>query len=164
MAVARDTTIAGNPFAFLNLKSDQRGGVVGVYLLDVDPNAVTCNEEGYPTKGVRLLSFGAADLRFHKGTMVGEDFPLDTPGHVRIDLFDLAATIPVGHKLTLVFAMGDPMGERDDLMSNGYFPDVSVVAEGTPYDSQLVLPIVSGTLGGDAPAIDYPPRPFVPWQ
>ncbi len=162
MPVTEDITIAGNPFAYLNLGSDQPGGVVGAYLLDVDPSALTC-EDGQPVSGVRLLSFGAADLRFHRG-MVADDFPVGTPEHVRIDLFDLAEKVPAGHELVLVLSLQDPMNERDDLLSNGYFPNLTVHGDGGAASSQVVLPVVSGTLGGSAPTVAYPPRPFVPQQ
>lgn len=148
-------TIAGQPFIYLDLRSTEPGGAIAAALADVGP-AFSCDVAGQP-KDVRWVTNGGADLRFHKGNMTGEDFPVDVPTPVRIDLADMATTVEPGHRLVLVLSFGEPHAEA---WSQPYFPQLTVGAgEG---GSHIVLPIVEGSLGGLPPEIDYPPRPFMP--
>lgn len=146
--------LAGDPFAHLLLSSTQRGGVVGTYLFDVGPR-FSCDALGQP-EDVRMLAWGAADLRFHEGNMSGRDFPAH-PSPVRVDLTNLAELIEPGHRLALVVNAG----EMERAGQPGYRPEITIHT-GDVDSSQLVLPVVEGSFGGAEPAITYPSRPFVP--
>lgn len=159
-------TVAGNPMAYLNVTSDEPGGVVAVHLYDL-PSA--------GCEGASLLGYGAADLRFHAGNLQGKDFPVGTPTPVRVDILDFAAVVHEGHRIAVVLSSGGPLGPDDlqpgvlvpgFLQTNGrggqpYFPAIAV-HEGGHEGSHIVVPFVEGTLGGMPPTLDYPPRPFVP--
>lgn len=156
--VSKPVAIAGNPFAYLQLSSDLPGGIVAVHLFDIGPDFRCASFLTTGADGVRYWSAGTADLRFHKGNFTGEPFPTGTPTHVRIDLTDFAERLEPGHRLAVVVSRGDPY----DRIGAPYFPNVTVHADGGPSASHLVLPVVSGTLGGHAPELRYPPRPFLP--
>lgn len=134
-------TIAGNPMAWLELTSDQAGGAFALTLYDVDPSGAC----------VALVSEGGVDLRFHEGNAVGQDFPTGAATPVRVDLFGTAHRLDEGHVLRAVFSMG----ESGTIAQPQYAPELAIGGA-----SHLVLPLVDGTLGGEAPTMEYPPRPF----
>ncbi|MGB0653230.1 MAG: CocE/NonD family hydrolase [Thermoplasmatota archaeon] len=142
--------IAGNPFAYLTLQSDQPSGLVAVALVDLAPD-FACDDL-QPT-GVRALTWGAADLRFHQGGYVAAPFPVDQDHGVRVDLTNLAMVVPEGHRLGVVLSYGEPLARS----AAGHAPLITVQAA-----SHVVIPVVEGSFGGDAPTLEYPPRPFVP--
>ncbi len=150
--------LAGNPMAYLQLEADQPGGVLGIYLFALDPD--DCRDS-------RHLSEGAADLRFHAGHLVGEDFPTGQPTWVRIDLENLAEPLQPGERLAVVLSHPEAMHATEPALA---WADDRHARSGQPYQplltihegSHVVLPVVEGALGGEAPAMDYPPRPFVP--
>lgn len=156
-ALQEPVTIAGNPHAYLRLESDLPGGIVTVKLVDIGPD-FSCDAAGQTTDA-RYLAGGAADLRFHEGTFQGRDFPTGVPTQVRIDIFDLAETIQAGHRLAMEVSYGETHMEW---MGQPYPSTITVRTDGEELASHVVLPIVDGTLGGAAPTVDYPPRPFVP--
>lgn len=94
------------------------------------------------------------DLRFHDGGYTGEDFPTGEPTRVRVDLKNHAAVVEEGHRVG-VWVNHGPSNQRSGQPQ--YEPQITVHG-----DSEIVLPVVEGTLGGHAPTHDYPPRPFVP--
>lgn len=160
--VANDSVLAGNPFAYLTISSDQPGGLVAGFLYRV-PAGGDCTE-------ARLLTSGAADLRFHAGNLEGRDFPTNTPTSIRIDLMNAAEPVAAGDRLAFVLNRGEypspdeianPLSdERFSRSGQAYYPQITV-HEGADA-SHLVLPFVAGGLGGPEPTVDYPPRPFVP--
>jgi putative CocE/NonD family hydrolase len=155
--------LAGNPKAYLRLTADQPGGIVSVGLYDLAPAG--CG-------GARLLAEGAADLRYHDGRFVGRDFPTGTPQRVRVDLTNLADVVRKGHRLALVISGGElvepaepalaPADRRSSRWAGGYSPMVTLHGGSRATASHVVLPIVGDGLGGRAPTLRYPPRPFVP--
>lgn len=153
--VTRRVDVAGNPFAYLKLSSDLPGGLVAVDVFDIGPDIRCDHFLTTGVRGVKYWSAGTADLRFHKGNYTGEPFPTGTPTHVRVDLTDLAETLEPGHQLAVVLSRGERMGAP-------YAPNITVHADGGATASHIVLPVVSGTLGGRAPKVAYPPRPFLP--
>jgi predicted acyl esterase len=92
-----DLTIAGNPSVELNVKSSQPGGLVGVTLMSVAPDW-TC---GPPSPSVKWLASGAADLEYDKSPYSPTPFP-GGGRTVHVDLSDVTATIPAGHRLAIV--------------------------------------------------------------
>ncbi|MGQ0536661.1 MAG: CocE/NonD family hydrolase [Methanobacteriota archaeon] len=148
--------VAGDPIAYLKIESDLPGGLVAVGLFDLGPDFACV--DGVP-KDAHAWTVGAADLRFHEGNRQGKDFPTGTPTFVRFDLTNIAEVLEPGHRLALVVSYGDSSLRQPATKA---FPSITVHADATPEDSQLVLPIVEGTLGGSGPALDYPPRPFAP--
>lgn len=153
--VDRATLVAGNPMAYLQLEADQPGGIVTVDLLDVAPDA-ECLRVG--CAGVSHLSAGTADLQFHQGNYESQAFPVGEPVPVRIDLYNLAHVLDEEHRLGLVVSHGDV----SDRHGQPYHPTVTVHGDDGPGASHIVLPVANGTLGGDTPTLDYPPRPFLP--
>lgn len=139
-------TLAGNPFAYLKIASNLPGGTVSVDLFDIAPDGECAKVHG--------LAGGAADLRFHEGDFQGQDFPTGEPTAVRVDLHNEAWTYEEGHRVAVILSgqgwwvhQGQP-----------YTPQITVQAD----ESHIVLPLVNGTLGGEAPRVEYPPRPFDP--
>jgi hypothetical protein len=94
--------------------------------------------------GVRWLSRGAADLAFYRSHFAATPFPVNSPQGVRVDLLDPAATMPAGHKLRVVVSYGSLVENN-----GGRLQDVPLITIGG--DSQLVLPVFKGTLGGRRP-------------
>jgi predicted acyl esterase len=141
--VAQPVTLAGNPFVYLEVTSDQPGGTFSVDLLRF-PKGVPCGD-GEP----ELAASGAIDLRFHEGNFAARPFPTGTPTAVRIDLNNLALHLDAGDALAVVVRNPNDRDTRE------FNPTISVSGA-----SQVVLPVVSGTLGGPSPTVDYPPRPF----
>jgi putative CocE/NonD family hydrolase len=148
--VTSPTLIAGNPYAYLKLASDQPGGVVTATLFDVGPD-FACTGTHY--QGARWMSSGSADLSFYNSPFVSRPFPVDTPTNVRLDLRDLTYTIAPGHRLALTLSHGDAAEAA------GTTEAPTIAVSGT---SQLVVPVVEGTLGGKRPTLHYPRRPFTP--
>jgi predicted acyl esterase len=120
-------TIAGNPYAALDLTSDQKGGVFALGLYDLDASG----------KCIALVAEGGADLRFLERNARGKDFPVGTPTPVHVDLFGTDHALARGHKLVLVVSSG----ENADLGQPQYAPQL--IFGGA---SALVLPLVDGTL------------------
>lgn len=145
--------LAGNPFAYLNLVSDQPGGLVSVYVFDLAPEAC-----GPGANAPRRLAMGAADLRFHDGAFAAKPFPAGASQAVRVELHNLAAVVEAGHRVALVVSRGSP---ADFAASDAGAPAIQVLADGGAEASHVVLPFVEGTLGGAAPTLAYPPRPFL---
>lgn len=155
-AVSEPLLLAGNPMAYLRLTSDQPGGLVAVHLFDLAPD-FSCDAGGFAT-GARKLGYGAADLRFHRGNMLGENFPVGEPTPVRIDITSMAERLASGHRLGVAVSYGDWL-ERT---GQPWLPNLTVHADGGAPASHLVLPVAEGTFGGASPTVDYPPRPFLP--
>lgn len=158
--LAEPATIAGNPFASLRLSSDMPGGLVSVHVLEL-PSDFECST-GFDSSKVHVVAYGAADLRFHGGNMVGQGFPVDTPTAVRVDLWDNADVIEAGHRLAVVVGSAEvsPLGWGS--VGVPYSPRITVHADGDAETSHIVLPLIAGTLGGAEPTVGYPPRPFIP--
>ena len=151
--VENDTMLAGNPMAYLRITSDRPGGLVAAHLYDVAPGWPCAS----PSAGLRRLGAGVADLRFHAGNFRGKDFPTGQPTPIRVDITNFAEVLPTGHSLGVLVSYGDPL----DRFGQPFAPQITVHADGATA-SHLVLPIVDGSLGGAAPTLTYPPRPFVP--
>ncbi len=157
-----DVAIVGNPYMYLNLSSDMPGGIVDVTMVTVPPG-FDCSKVG--SRRLRMISMGTADLRFHDSPYVGRDFPTHDPTHVRIDLTDLAMRVPTGHRIAIVVSRGEHTGVGIRWHRNGRaqdMPQITIHAGDEATASHIVLPIADGTLGGSAPTIAYPPRPFMP--
>jgi putative CocE/NonD family hydrolase len=155
-ALTRAATVAGNPFAYLHLSSDQPRGLVSVDVYDVAPDARCADPSSDTgTVGVRWVSSGAVDLGFYRSHFAATPFPVDLPQWVRVDLLDTAVTVAAGHRLKVVLSYGNAVENR-----HGRAQDVPLIT--VHGDSQLVLPVFDGTLGGRRPTAHYPPRPFLP--
>ena len=150
--------IAGNPFAYLRLSSDAPGGIVSVHVLELSP-AFDCADPDAQVD-VRVVTQGAADLRFHTGNLRGVDFPIARPTGVRIDLRDNAHRLEAGSRLALVVSYGEVVPAIGSF--GRPFTPVITVHSRDPEASQVILPVVEGSVGGTPPATTYPARPFVP--
>ncbi|HET6404604.1 MAG TPA: CocE/NonD family hydrolase, partial [Candidatus Thermoplasmatota archaeon] len=149
-------TVAGNAYAHLRVTSDRPGGIVSLDLYDVGPDGFRC---GSPLEApARWLAGGAADLRFHDGRMRGADFPTGTPTSVRVDIHNQAWTVEPGRQLALVVSVDGWMTR----LGQPYAPTLTLGGGTDAEASHLVLPLVEGTLGGAAPTLAYPPKPFAP--
>jgi len=147
--------LAGNPLAYVPITSDLPGGLVGVHVFLLRKD-FACAQTG-PT-GARLLVAGAANLRFHGGTYQGKDFPMNARTVVRVDITNLAEVVAPGERLAFVVSHGD----WTDRTGAPFAPTITL-APGSGNDApHVVLPILEGSFGGAAPALTYPPRPFVP--
>jgi predicted acyl esterase len=157
--VQERTVLAGNAFAYLEVESSAPAGVYELQLYDVGPS-FNCDDPPHARTGdVRPLTEGAADLRYH----LSEDykarpFPVLTPTRMRVDIANLAEVLEPGHRLAVVVNHGFWRG--------GTTPDpaplLTLHGDGGPGSSHLVLPVVTGGFGGEAPALAYPPTPFLP--
>lgn len=158
-AASSPVLLAGNPFAFLDVSSDQPGGVVTVSMYDVGP-AFTC--DGSHVTGARYIASGSADLNFHETPFLAREFPVGRPTNVRIDLSDTTYALAAGHRLAVVVSNGGPYERSGSLAT----PNITIhgVRGATPAAraSHLVVPVAGGTLGGDRPSLRYPSRPFTP--
>lgn len=154
--LAASTLVAGNPFAYLNVASDQPRGLVNIEVYAVAPDAHCADPNSETgTVGVQWLSSGTVDLAFYNSHFTATPFPVNSPQRVRVDLLDTARTIPAGHRLKVVVSYGSVVEHRV-----GRLQDAPLITlEG---DSQLVLPVLEGTLGGRRPTQRYPERPFLP--
>ncbi|MCA1695847.1 MAG: CocE/NonD family hydrolase, partial [Actinobacteria bacterium] len=154
--VKKGTVLAGNPIAWLNVKSSAPGGVFELQLYDVGPG-FRCD----PTQtgsDIRPLTEGSADFRYHES----EDYqahpysPL-TRVQMRVDLANLSEVLEPGHRLAVVISHGFWRGTTPELS-----PLITLHGDGTCESSHLVVPVISGGFGGKAPTLNYPPRPFLP--
>lgn len=145
---SQDTLVAGNPLAYLRIRSDLPGGRIQVSMHQVPPGGTCSNGRNW--------LFGAADLLYHKGNFDAQPFPVDTPTHVRIDLSDQAFKLAKGERLGILVQY--PV----DSVGLPIFPNLEVLADGAELASHVVVPLVEGTFGGYAPTVDYPPRPHIP--
>lgn len=150
--------LAGNPFAYLDVSSDQPGGVVTVSLYDVAPT-MSCT--GSHVTGARYIASGSADLNFYETPYVAREFPVNSPTNVRIDLSDTTYELAAGHRLALVVSNGGPY-ERSGSSATPNVTIHGVRGAGPSRASHIVLPVAEGTLGGARPTLRYPPRPFTP--
>jgi predicted acyl esterase len=149
-------TVAGNPFAVLDLSSDQPRGVVSVDVYDLAPDARCADPSSSSGNvGIRFLSHGAADLAYYRTRFTPTAFPVGTAQKVRIDLLDTAATVPAGHRLRVVVSYGSAVEKH-----LGRVQDLPLIT--VHDDSELVLPVLEGTVGGRRPAHAYPARPLLP--
>jgi predicted acyl esterase len=150
--------IAGNPFADVNVSSDQPGGVVTVSLYDIAPT-FACT--GSHVTGARYIASGSADLNFYKTPYVSHDFPVNSPTDVRIDLSDTTYVLGAGHRLAAIVSNGGPYERSGSLFT----PNITIHGvRGAPTAraSHIVVPVADGTLGGARPTVHYPQRPFTP--
>lgn len=153
-AVTSPTLIAGNPFAYLQLDSTQAGGIVTGILVDIGPN-FSCDATGTPSD-VRLLTAGAADLQYHRGSFTPKNFPTATATPIRLDFEGIAVKLAPGHRVGLI--LEGPVAH----FGQPYAPTIGINSPAAANSSQLVLPIVQGGFGGGEPRVTYPPRPFLP--
>ena len=154
---AADTLIAGNPFAYLMLSSNEAGGLVTVELYDLAPE-FTCH--GSLATGARYIASGSADLNFYQTPYASQPFPVAVPTPVRIDLTDVTYSVAANHRLAVVLSHGEVISERADNLT---FPILTIYgAGGENTGSHVVIPIAEGTLGGQHPQIEYQQRPFTP--
>ena len=150
--------IAGNPFAYTNISSDERGGTVSVSLYDIEPGS-SCT--GSHVVGARYIASGSADLNFHETPYLSHEFPVGTPTGIRIDLTDTTYMLAEGHRLAVLVSNGGPYERSGSLFT----PNITIHgAMGGPAAraSHIVVPVADGTLGGPHPTVHYPPRPFTP--
>lgn len=138
LAPETDLVIAGNPHIEATLSSDGPAGIVAATLYELTPD-FACDGNGMPT-GAKFLAHGALDLQFFETRYVAQDFPLDTPVSVRIDLLDTTAVIRAGNRLALVLSRGD---QFEQIGAHTHYPMITVHP-----GSRLVLPLFSGSLGG----------------
>jgi len=143
--VEHDALIAGNPMAYLELTSDQPGGLVAIDVYHVGPDGL-CDD---PV----LVSWGGADLRHYDGTGNGKPFPTGTETGIRIDLVGRAHPVEAGDRLAVVVSGIGALG----YLGPPYSPNLDLSGK-----SHVVLPLVEGSLGGQEPGAEYPPRPRVP--
>lgn len=152
-------TMAGNPFAYLHVSSDQPGGQLGMVLYDIEELVGTEACPATSSGNREMVTRGVADLRFHQGNLHGNDFPVNTPTPVRVDLYNAAHTFEEGHRIGVMFVDGLWSYDR---FSQPYHPELTLHAGGSPATaSHLVIPVSDGTLGGEMPDLIYPPRPFL---
>jgi putative CocE/NonD family hydrolase len=149
-----EVDVAGNPFAWLRLKSDQPGGLVRVTLADIGPD-FACT--GTRAQDFKVLSFGTADLRYDHSSYDAIPFPVNEDAHVRVDLSDVAARVPAGHRIAIIVGASTQEYENAPVL---FTPTIVVRADGRPDASQIVLPVVSDSLLGTNPATRYAPRPW----
>jgi predicted acyl esterase len=135
--------IAGDPVVHLQVSSDQPGGHVTANLVVLESD-FACDQFGQPS-GLRMVSRGAADLRFHTGGFEAVPFPTNTVTPVRIDLYHLAERVEAGERLALVLSTARPTtttstsrSTRTPAAHGGNGPDTS----------HIVVPLVDGTLDG----------------
>jgi predicted acyl esterase len=158
-ATTSPVLIAGNPLAYVNVSSDQPGGVVTVSLYDIEPTW-TC--AGPHVTGARYIASGSADLNFYETPYSSHEFPVNTPTEVRIDLSDTSYVLTPGHRLAVLVSNGGPY-ERS---GSRFTPNITIhgVMGAAARASHLVVPVADGTLGGARPTVHYPPRPFTPHE
>lgn len=150
--------IAGNPFAYVSVSSDQPGGVVTVSLYDIEPTS-SCN--GSHVTGARYIASGSADLNFYETPYLSHEFPVNAPTGVRIDLTDTSYVLPEGHRLAVLVSNGG-LYERSGSL---FTPNITIhgaTGGAAARASHIVVPVADGTLGGAHPTLRYPRRPFTP--
>lgn len=106
-----------------------------------------------PLPGVRWISGGAVDLRYHDGNLSGRDL---RPGRhvVRVDLPNLSERIGAGERLGLWLGRS--------LLAPGQTSRSNAATITVHANSDVRLPVIDGTVGGLEPTQDLPPRPFQP--
>ena len=134
-------TIAGNPFALLQLNVDQPGGIVTVNLLDVT---------GDPVRAPPRSATAPRICASANGNWRAQPPPLGLRFAQRVDLTAIGHVVPAGHRVALLLSHGPPLDH-----TSKYLPSVTVSGR-----SELVVPLTDGTLGGSPPRHRYPPRPF----
>lgn len=162
-----DVVIAGNPMAWLSIEADGPSGLVGMYLYRIAGGGACHDAE--------LLTWGAADLRFHAGNLIGEDFPVATPTSIRFDMEAIAARVPAGDRLAVLLTHPGPYDDRDvadpervqphgpgsaGRIGRPAFPVITLHATNDVESSHLLLPLLEGSLGGATIDLAYPDRPF----
>jgi uncharacterized protein len=147
--------LAGNPFAYLKISASEPGGIVAASLVDLPPGAGCISG----LSDHRVLSFGSADLRHHAGNLDDRPFAVNQTQSVRIDMLNLAETVPAGHRLALVLHGGLPYHFGYEPR---FHPTITVQGAMDSSASQVVLPLVEGTFGGSKAKRIYPTRPFGP--
>jgi len=152
---ANDTLLAGDPYAYVGLTSDQPSGLLTVTLLDVAPGFACDATVVHDSPFVRFMGFGAADLRFHAGNFVAKPFPVGAETWVRVDVHGIAEPVTAGHRLAVVFGHGDWTQRHAQPTA----PPATFRLSG---DSFVDLQVVSGGFGGSPPTVQAPPRPFSP--
>ena len=153
--LSEDVLLAGNPFAFLRLESNLPVGLVSVELFDVPawPSCDGATQLGHPG-----FLMGTADLRFYQGNYIAQDYPVGTPRNVRIDLPNLAESVPAGHRIVALVSYG----RADHNYGPPPYPILTVHGGTADVASQIVIPVLQGTVGGVPPSTTFPPRPFLP--
>lgn len=156
--VDRPVTIAGNPYVELTISSDEPAGLLDLRLYDLGPD-FHCDEWGKPI-GAALIDNGVADLRFHDGSFVATDFPVDQPTPVRVDFSSMAHRLEPGHQLALVASPGSaPVIYQSGLFT---YPTITIHDGADVEGSRFVVPIVEGSLGGGPDQGTVTPRPNGP--
>jgi putative CocE/NonD family hydrolase len=158
-AAAEPVTIAGMPHLWIRLSSTLPHGLLEARFGRLRTD-FGCDSLGQASGwDAPVIHPGAADLRFHAGNRDARPFPVDAPTQVRIDLSDLAVTLEPGERLVIELSYGET---HADFVDRPPYPTLTVHAGLDADASHLVLPVVEGTLGGDAPTVGYPARPFAP--
>lgn len=142
----------GSPVLLLTLESTTPRGLLYADLVVSDG---ALDGPGCPD-GFALHGGGAVDLRFHQGGYAPIDFPVAQPTRVRVDLGSVGLSLQPGQVLSIVLRGGQEAPTAEGLAL------LSVLADGSPASSQLLLPVAEGTFGGLPPAVTYPQRPFAP--
>lgn len=149
--VSGRTVVGGNPRMLLDLASDQPGGGFQVTMFDIAPD-FSC--DGGAVAGVRKLTLGGADLRFHEGNFAPKPF---SKGLVRVDLANLATVLEKGHRLGLTIS--HPRATEYNEYSS--IPNVTVNMGPRIDSSQLVIQVIKGPgFGGTRSRAAFPPRPI----
>ncbi|HET6399701.1 MAG TPA: CocE/NonD family hydrolase [Candidatus Thermoplasmatota archaeon] len=139
------TRLTGNPMAWLELRSSAPSATVAVDLWDV-PGDDVCQG--------RLISLGAADLRFRGDPFQGADVPVGVPFGLRVDLHATAWEVPAGYRVGITFSSGGAYAAMGR--------PAEALIEVLP-GSHVVLPMDAGV--GEDVARQYPGRPLgVQWQ
>lgn len=137
----KDVVIAGNPRLDLVISSDLPGGIVSATMFALEPG-FRC-EDGVP-EGATWLGFGAADLEYYETRYTARAFPVGEKTPVSIDLTDVTALVPAGHRFAIVVSHGE-IGQS--LAQPTRAPSITIHA-GDSESSRLVVPILKGSLGG----------------
>jgi hypothetical protein len=95
---------------------------------------------------------GSADLSFYNSPFLAHPFPVNKALPVRMDLTDVTYQLAPGHRLAMTLSNGKEFGT-----GTLGAPTITVLG-----NSQLVVPVAEGTLGGRYPTTTFPPRPFTP--
>ncbi|MDQ1688676.1 MAG: uncharacterized protein QOK42_1651 [Frankiaceae bacterium] len=155
--LSSELVIAGNPVAMLAMDSDQPQGMVTVDLLDVAPEVCSPIPHADTPGATKLITFGAADLRFLHGNFLAQPFATGTTKQVRVDLHSVAQKVPAGHRLVVLVRGQNPV----NYMAAGVPANLVLHGDLGVGSSQITLPLYNGTLGGQEPKVRYPARPFL---
>ena len=144
--LAAPVALVGNPMAWLEVTSASPSATVAVDLWDVPGDDVCAG---------RLVSFGAADLRFRNDPFRGEDVPVGVPQGTRVDMHAAAWVVPAGHRLAVTLSAAGEHGASGR-------PAAGTLTVGGA--SHVLLPTQDG-IGAPPPPVAYPPRPMGPdWR